>query len=30
MLSFRGVAGLAFMAVWLRLGAKPFADARQR
>jgi drug/metabolite transporter (DMT)-like permease len=30
MLSFRGVAGLAFMALWLRLGAKPFADARQR
>jgi drug/metabolite transporter (DMT)-like permease len=30
MLSFRGVAGLAFMALWLRLGAKPFVDARQR
>jgi drug/metabolite transporter (DMT)-like permease len=30
MLSFRGVAGLAFMALWLRLGATPFADARQR
>jgi drug/metabolite transporter (DMT)-like permease len=30
MLSFRGVVGLAFMAVWLRLGTKPFADARQR
>jgi drug/metabolite transporter (DMT)-like permease len=30
MLSFRGVVGLAFMAVWLRLGDKAKADARQR
>jgi probable blue pigment (indigoidine) exporter len=30
MLSFRGVAGLIFMALWLRFGAKAFADARQR
>ena len=30
MLSFRGVFGLAFMAVWLRLGGKAVADARQR
>src|SRR5579862_470084 len=30
MLSFRGVAGLAFMALWLRLGGEPFADVRQR
>ena len=30
MLSFRGVVGLAFMAIWLRLGGKASADARQR
>jgi drug/metabolite transporter (DMT)-like permease len=30
MLSFRGVVGLAFMAIWLRLGDRASADARQR
>jgi drug/metabolite transporter (DMT)-like permease len=30
MLSFRGVVGLAFIAIWLRIGSKPKADARAR
>lgn len=30
LLSFRSVVGLAFVASWLRFGAKPFADARVR
>jgi probable blue pigment (indigoidine) exporter len=30
MLSFRSVVGLAFIASWLRFGAKPYADARVR
>jgi drug/metabolite transporter (DMT)-like permease len=30
MLSFRSVIGLAFVATWLRFGAKPYADARVR
>ena len=30
MLSFRSVVGLAFVAVWLRIGPKPHADARVR
>jgi probable blue pigment (indigoidine) exporter len=30
MLSFRGVVGLAFMTLWLRLGPKPPVDARVR
>jgi len=30
MLSFRGVVGLAFMAIWLRIGSKAKADARAR
>jgi drug/metabolite transporter (DMT)-like permease len=30
MLSFRSVIGLAFVATWLRFGAKPKADARVR
>jgi drug/metabolite transporter (DMT)-like permease len=30
MLSFRSVVGLAFVATWLRFGAKPYADARVR
>jgi drug/metabolite transporter (DMT)-like permease len=30
MLSFRSMVGLAFMAVWLRIGPKPKADARTR
>jgi drug/metabolite transporter (DMT)-like permease len=30
MLSFRSVIGLAFVATWLRFGAKPSADARVR
>ncbi|MGD0023824.1 MAG: DMT family transporter [Xanthobacteraceae bacterium] len=30
MLSFRSVVGLAFMAMWLRIGPKPHADARVR
>src|SRR5271170_1375711 len=30
MLSFRSVVGLAFIAIWLRIGSKPKADARAR
>jgi drug/metabolite transporter (DMT)-like permease len=30
MLSFRSVIGLAFVATWLRFGAKPYADSRVR
>ena len=30
MLSFRSMVGLAFVATWLRFGAKPYADARVR
>jgi drug/metabolite transporter (DMT)-like permease len=30
MLSFRSLIGLAFVASWLRFGAKPYADARVR
>ncbi len=30
MLSFRSVIGLAFVATWLRIGPKPYADARVR
>jgi drug/metabolite transporter (DMT)-like permease len=30
MLSFRGVVGLIFMAIWLRIGTKAKADARAR
>ena len=30
MVSFRGVVGLGFLAIWLRFGTKPFADTRQR
>jgi drug/metabolite transporter (DMT)-like permease len=30
MLSFRGIVGLIFMAIWLRIGSKAKADARAR
>jgi drug/metabolite transporter (DMT)-like permease len=30
MLSFRSVVGLAFIAIWLRIGSKPKTDARAR